>query len=129
MYPTNLFYTKEHEYLQILSKANDGDIARIGITHFAQKELGDIVFVDILKQEKVIKDQVFGSIEAVKVVSDLFSPVSGKIININNVIIDNPELINEDPYGNWIIEIEITNSDELLMLLTSSEYKKLINEN
>ena len=108
MYPTNLFYTKEHEYLQILSKANNGDIARIGITHFAQKELGDIVFVDILKQEKVIKDQVFGSIEAVKVVSDLFSPVSGKIINIHNVIIDNPELINEDPYGNWIIEIEIS---------------------
>lgn len=129
MYPTNLFYTKEHEYLQILSKANNGDIARIGITHFAQKELGDIVFVDILKQEKVIKDQVFGSIEAVKVVSDLFSPVSGKIININNVIIDNPELINEDPYGNWIIEIEITNADELTNLLTSSEYKKLINEN
>lgn len=123
-YPTHLFYTKEHEFIDVLLNGN----GRIGITHFAQKELGDIVFIDILKLENVIKDEVFGSIEAVKVVSDLFSPISGKIININQKIIDNPELINEDSYVNWIIEIEITNSDELLTLLTSSEYKELINK-
>ena len=121
--PENLKYTKDHEWLKI-----DGDIATIGITSFAQGELGDIVFVDVdTEGEELENKEVFGTIEAVKTVSDLFMPVSGEVIEFNEALEDTPELINSDPYGDgWIIKVSISNSSELDELLSSDEYKNLI---
>lgn len=123
-FPENLKYTKEHEWIKV-----EGNTGIIGITDFAQKELGDIVYVDVPSVgEGVEKDSVFGTIEAVKTVSDLFSPVTGKIIEFNKALNDNPEKINIDPYGEgWIVKISIDNPDELNTLLSSEEYKKTIN--
>ena len=121
--PENLIYTKNHEWLKI-----DGDIATIGITSFAQGELGDIVFIDVDTQgEKLENEEVFGTIEAVKTVSDLFMPVSGEVIEFNEALEDTPELINSDPYGDgWIIKVSISDASELDELLSSDEYKNLI---
>lgn len=121
--PENLKYTKDHEWLKI-----DGDIATIGITSFAQGELGDIVFIDVDTQgEKLENEEVFGTIEAVKTVSDLFMPVSGEVIEFNKDLEDTPELINSDPYGDgWIIKVSISNTSTLDKLLSSDEYKNLI---
>jgi len=122
--PENLKYTKDHEWLNI-----EGDIATIGITSFAQGELGDIVFVDVdTEGEKLENEEVFGTIEAVKTVSDLFMPVSGKVTEFNKDLEDTPELINSDPYGDgWIIKVSIiSDSSELDELLSSDEYKNLI---
>ncbi len=120
--PVNLKYTKDHEWISI-----EGDIATVGITDFAQGELGDIVYVEIEKiGENFLKEEVFGTVEAVKTVSDLFMPVTGEIIDINETLNEKPELVNEDPYGQgWMIKIKLNNfgsSD----LLNSDEYKKLI---
>ncbi len=121
--PENLKYTKDHEWLKI-----DGDVATIGITSFAQGELGDIVFVDVdTEGEELENEEVFGTIEAVKTVSDLFMPVSGEVTEFNQVLEDNPELINTDPYGDgWIIKVCISDISTLDDLLSSDEYKNLI---
>ena len=121
--PENLKYTKDHEWIKI-----DSDIATIGITSFAQSELGDIVFIDIdTEGEELEKEEVFGTIEAVKTVSDLFMPVSGEVTDFNQVLEDNPELINTDPYGDgWIIKVSILETSILDELLSSDQYKNLI---
>ena len=123
-FPDHLKYTKEHEWIKI-----EGHVGIVGITDFAQKELGDIVYVDIPRLgESVTKDSVFGTIEAVKTVSDLFSPVSGKVLEFNTSLNTSPEKINQDPYGEgWIIKISIDNPDELNTLLSAEDYKKSIN--
>ena len=118
-----LKYTKDHEWVKV-----DGNQVVVGITDYAQGELGDIVYVEIeALGEELQKEEIFGSVEAVKTVSDLFLPVSGKVTEMNNDLEDNPELINEDPYGKgWIIKMEIKNPDELEELLDSESYKELI---
>ena len=120
---SELKYTKDHEWIEI-----DGKIATVGITDYAQGELGDIVYVEIeTLDERLDKEEVFGSVEAVKTVSDLFLPVSGKIIEVNQKIEDSPEIINEDPYNDgWIIKMEIENEEELNELLDAVAYSKLI---
>ena len=118
----NLKYTKDHEWISI-----DGDIATVGITDFAQSELGDIVYVDVdTLDENLSKDDVFGTVEAVKTVSDLFIPVSGEILEFNESLNDNPELINESPYDEgWIIKMKVENSDQLIELLDSKSYSEI----
>lgn len=123
--PAQLKYSKEHEWVK-----TEGNIATVGITDFAQSELGDIVFVDIQNLgETVAAGDVFGSVEAVKTVSDLFSPISGKIIEFNSSLESDPENVNQDPYGNgWIIKIEMTSPDELNNLLDSDGYASLVSK-
>lgn len=118
-----LKYTKDHEWISI-----DGDNATIGITDYAQGELGDIVYVEIeALGDELEKEEIFGSVEAVKTVSDLFLPVSGEITELNEGLEDNPELINDDPYGEgWIIKMKISNQSELSDLLSADDYKELI---
>jgi glycine cleavage system H protein len=121
--PENLKYTKDHEWLKLEDK-----IGIIGITDYAQKELGDIIYLDITASvgDLVKQGDSIGTIEAVKTVSEVFSPVSGKIIDINSGINDNPSVINQDPYnGGWIIKIEPNNQDELSNLLSVDAYKKI----
>lgn len=122
-FPNDVKYTKDHEWLRI-----DGDEAFVGITHFAQSELGDIVFIDVdTEGESLEKEEVFGSVEAVKTVSDLFMPINGEVLEFNKNLEDNPELINSDPYGEgWIIRVSVSNTDELDELLSSDDYKKLV---
>ncbi|MCG3165748.1 MAG: Glycine cleavage system H protein [Bacteroidia bacterium] len=121
--PANLKYTKDHEWVSV-----DGDIATIGITDFAQSELGDIVFVDInTVGDNVDKEAVFGTVEAVKTVSDLFMPVSGEVLEMNSTVETNPETVNKDPYGaGWMIKVKLSNASEAATLLSADDYKKLI---
>ncbi|MEN9487898.1 MAG: hypothetical protein RL494_163 [Bacteroidota bacterium] len=121
--PANLKYTKDHEWVSI-----DGDIATVGITDFAQKELGDIVYVEVETLDQTLaQDEVFGTVEAVKTVSDLFLPLSGEIIAFNDALESAPETVNSDPYGNaWMIKVKISDASEIEKLLSSEEYKKLI---
>ena len=121
--PANLKYTKDHEWVSI-----DGDVATVGITHFAQKELGDIVYVEVETLDQTLgKDEVFGTVEAVKTVSDLFLPLSGEIIEFNDALESKPESVNTDPYGaGWMIKVKITNLDEIDSLFSSESYKELI---
>jgi glycine cleavage system H protein len=121
--PGELKYTKDHEWVSI-----DGDIATVGITDFAQKELGDIVYVEVETLDQDLKqDEVFGTVEAVKTVSDLFLPLSGQIIAFNDSLESKPEVVNSDPYGKgWMIKIKIENVSEIENLLSSDNYKKLI---
>ena len=121
--PENLLYSKENEWVKI-----ENDIATIGITDYAQSELGDIVFVEIeTKGQKLNANEVFGTIEAVKTVSDLFLPISGSIDEVNPKISNNPELVNTDPYGEgWIIKMTIDNKEETKALMNSAEYKNLV---
>ena len=121
--PANLKYTKDHEWVLI-----NGDEATIGITEFAQSELGDIVFVEIETVGEVMeKEAVFGSIEAVKTVSDLFMPLSGEIISLNEDLENNPELVNTDPYGKgWMIKVKYNNLDEISELLDNKSYEALV---
>ena len=120
--PENLKYTKDHEWISI-----EGDVATVGITDFAQGELGDIVYVEIEKiGENFSKEEVFGTVEAVKTVSDLFMPLTGEIIDINEELNEKPELVNEDPYGQgWMIKIKV-NSSDISDLLSSEQYKELV---
>lgn len=122
-FPEDLLYTKDHEWIR-----TEGDYAYVGITDFAQKELGDIVYVEIeTAGEKLKQHQVFGTIEAVKTVSDLFLPMSGEVVEVNPKIVSNPELVNKDPYGDgWLIKIKTENTGESSDLLYVGEYKKLI---
>lgn len=118
--PSNLRYTKEHEWIRV-----EGDVAYVGITDYAQSELGEIVFVDINTEgETLAQDEVFGSVEAVKTVSDLNMPVTGEVLEINESINDQPELVNNDPYGEgWMIKISVSNPEELETLLDSAGYQ------
>ena len=118
--PADLKYTQDHEWIKI-----DGDIATVGITDFAQGELGDIVYVEIETEgEKLDKEEVFGSVEAVKTVSDLFMPISGEITEFNEALEASPETVNEDPYGDgWMIKIKMSDTSELDGLLDADAYK------
>jgi glycine cleavage system H protein len=122
-FPENLFYTKDHEWISI-----DGDIATIGITEFAQSELGDIVFVEIDTVGDTIENgKVFGSVEAVKTVSDLFMPCNGEILEFNDTLESAPETVNSDPYGaGWMIKVKMSNPSDRTDLLSSADYKALI---
>lgn len=122
-FPKELKYSKDHEWLRV-----EGGNAYIGITDFAQGELGDIVFVDVdTEGEELEKEEVFGSIEAVKTVSDLFMPINGEILSFNKKLEDDPELINTDPYGEgWVIKIAISDVSELDELLDASTYQELV---
>tara|TARA_B100000989_G_scaffold103643_1_gene75902 strand:- start:572 stop:952 length:381 start_codon:yes stop_codon:yes gene_type:complete len=121
----NLSYTNDHEWIKI-----DGNTALVGITDYAQSELGDIVFIEVeTAGEELNKNEVFGTVEAVKTVSDLFIPLSGKVLEFNSALEDNPELVNESPYGEgWIVKMEISNLDEISDLLDSKAYKSLIGQ-
>lgn len=118
--PDNLKYTKDHEWIKI-----EGDTATIGITDFAQSELGDIVYVEVeTVGESLDKDEVFGTVEAVKTVSDLFLPLSGEILEFNEALEDEPEMVNEEPYGKgWMVKMKISNQDEIKDLMDAETYK------
>ncbi len=124
-FPENLLYTKDHEWIKV-----EGDTALIGITDFAQKELGDIVYVEVdTVGEAMDHEETFGTIEAVKTVSDLFMPVSGEILEFNEALESNPDKVNQDPYGEgWIIKVKISKPEQTKELLTVSQYKELIGE-
>lgn len=121
--PSNLKYTKDHEWVSI-----EGDVAVVGITDFAQKELGDIVYVEVETLDQTLaKDEVFGTVEAVKTVSDLFLPLAGEIFEFNNELESNPEHVNSDPYGKgWMVKVKISDTTEIDELLDSEAYKALI---
>lgn len=123
--PENLKYTKDHEWIRV-----EGDVAYIGITDFAQSELGDIVYVDIDTVDKEIsQNDVFGTVEAVKTVSDLFCPLSGTVQEFNAKLEDSPELVNSDPYGEgWIIKLSISDASEIEGLLTAEGYREVIGQ-
>lgn len=122
-FPTDVKYTKDHEWIRV-----DGDVAYVGITDYAQSELGEIVYVDITTEgETVNKEEVFGTIEAVKTVSDLFMPVTGEVLEVNPELEDAPQLVNEDAYGKgWIIKVNVSDAAELDELLSTAEYEQLI---
>ena len=121
--PSDLKYTKDHEWVKL-----DGDIATVGITDFAQSELGDIVYVEVETLDETLeKDEVFGTVEAVKTVSDLFLPVSGEIIEFNEGLEDAPEKVNSDPYGEgWMVKIKVNDTAEVDGLLSADAYKELV---
>ena len=121
--PSNFKYTKDHEWVSI-----DGEIATVGITDFAQKELGDIVYVEVETLDQTLaKDEVFGTVEAVKTVSDLFLPLSGEIVEFNDDLESNPDTVNGDPYGKgWMVKVKFSDASEMEDLLSSEDYKALI---
>jgi glycine cleavage system H protein len=122
-FPSELKYTKDHEWVKI-----EGNEAVIGITDFAQRELGDIVYIDInTVGDEVAQDEVFGTVEAVKTVSDLFMPVTGTVLEINAALNDNPELVNTDPYGQgWMVKVTVADASQVEGLLTADAYKALV---
>lgn len=121
--PESLFYTKDHEWLRV-----EGDHAYIGVTDFAQGELGDVVFVEIeTVGETLKKEEVFGTIEAVKTVSDMFMPVGGEVLEVNPLLENTPDVVNKDPYGKgWMVKIKMTNPAEVNSLLSAEKYKALL---
>ncbi|WP_428743644.1 glycine cleavage system protein GcvH [Tenacibaculum sp.] len=121
--PSELKYTKDHEWVKV-----EGDVATIGITDFAQGELGDIVYVDVDTLDDTLDaEEVFGSVEAVKTVSDLFMPVSGEVVEFNDALEDEPELVNSDPYGEgWMIKVKLSDDSQVADLLSAEEYQELI---
>lgn len=124
-FPEDLKYSKEHEWIRV-----SGSIATIGITEYAQDQLGEIVFVELPDEnEEFEKDDAFGVVESVKSVNDVYSPVAGKIMEVNDPVLDSPEIVNEDPYGEgWLIKLEISNAKELKELMTSKQYEAYIKE-
>jgi len=124
-FPKDLKYTKEHEWVKV-----EGNTATVGITDYAQDSLGDVVYVELPQEgASVTKHEPFGVVESVKAVSDLYSPLSGSVTEVNDAIVDSPEAINEDPYGDaWMIKIEISSADELSDLLSAEDYQKFIEE-
>jgi len=122
-FPTDVKYTNDHEWIRV-----EGDVAYVGITDYAQSELGEIVYVDITTEgETVAKEEVFGTIEAVKTVSDLFMPASGEVLEVNAELEEAPQLVNEDAYGKgWIIKVALSDPTELDTLLSATEYEQLI---
>lgn len=123
--PENLKYTNDHEWVRV-----EGDIAVVGITEFAQGELGDVVFIEIETEgETLDKEEAFGTIEAVKTVSDAFMPVSGEVVEVNEAITDSPDLLNKDPFGEgWMVKIKMSDPSQLDDLLTPEAYKEVIGE-
>ena len=121
--PENLKYTKDHEWIRV-----EGDEAYVGITDYAQGELGDIVFLEIETEgEELAKEEVFGTIEAVKTVSDMFMPIGGEVLEVNGKLEETPEIVNQDPYGEgWLIKIKIADASELNELLDAAAYKNLL---
>ena len=121
--PVNLKYTKDHEWLR-----QEGDMAFVGITDFAQNELGDIVFIEVETiGEKLDKEETFGTIEAVKTVSDMFMPVAGEVVEFNDSLVEKPETVNKDPYGKgWIVKIKIGEAGQVKDLLDADQYKELV---
>jgi glycine cleavage system H protein len=121
--PGNLKYTKDHEWMRL-----EGDTAVVGITEFAQNELGDIVFIEVETiGENLDKEETFGTIEAVKTVSDMFMPVAGEVIEYNELLAEMPETVNKDPYGNgWIVKIKVSNAEQINELLSADQYKELV---
>ena len=124
-FPAHLKYTKDHEWIHL-----EGNVATVGITDFAQSELGDIVYIDVPSlNQSLKKEEVFGTVEAVKTVSDLFIPVSGKVTEVNSQLNDKPELVNKDPYGEgWMVKILVDNPAEVNDLLDAAAYKQLIGQ-
>jgi glycine cleavage system H protein len=124
-FPEELKYSKEHEWVSV-----DGKIATVGITEYAQEELGDIVYVELPEVgEKLIKDDPFGAVESVKAVSDVYAPVSGTVLEVNDALPDSPETINEDAYGDgWMVRVEMTDLDDLKDLMTADEYAEFIEQ-
>jgi glycine cleavage system H protein len=124
-FPEDLRYSKEHEWVLV-----EGNVATVGITDYAQEQLGEIVHVELPEVgEKVSKEDAFGVVESVKTVSDVYAPVSGSVIEVNDDLPDNPELINEDPYGDgWMLKIEMSDPDELEELMTAEEYERYVAE-
>ena len=122
-FPENLKYTKDHEWIQI-----DGETGIVGITDYAQGELGDVVFVELPAVGKVVKEHdTFGTIEAVKAVSDLYAPISGSVVAVNPELEKTPEIVNKDPYGKgWMVKVKISNSSEVSSLLSAAAYKQLV---
>lgn len=122
-FPANLRYTKDHEWISL-----EGNIATIGITEFAQSELGDIVYVDVNTLGKTLKaEEIFGTVEAVKTVSDLFLPIAGTVLEVNKALEKTPEMVNNDPYGQgWMIKMEVTDPQDVNELLTSESYTALV---
>jgi glycine cleavage system H protein len=123
--PEGFHFTKEHEWVQL-----EDNIATVGITYFAQESLGDITYVQLPKEgEEIKKDDTFGVVESVKAVSDLYAPVTGRVVEINQPLLDAPELINEDPYTDgWMIKVEVSNTSEVEELMSSASYKEYIEE-
>ena len=121
--PAELKYTQDHEWVRV-----EGDVAFVGVTDFAQGELGDVVFVEIETEgEELDKGELFGTVEAVKTVSDLFMPVCGEVTEVNEALADEPELVNKDPYGaGWMIKIKLSDSSDLNNMLSAEEYQKMI---
>ena len=124
-FPEGLKYSKEHEWVLV-----EGNTATIGITEYAQEELGDIVYVELPEVgEKVIKDDPFGAVESVKAVSDVYAPVSGAVLEVNDILPDNPETINDDPYGDgWMIRVELSDADDLKDLMDADEYAEYVQQ-
>lgn len=124
-FPKDIKYTKEHEWAR-----TEGNIITVGITDYAQDSLGDVVYLELPAEgTTVTKDETFGVIESVKAVSDLYSPITGTVIEVNDALVDNPEVINDDPYGDaWILKVEMNAPSELAELLTADEYKKYVEE-
>ncbi len=124
-FPQDLKYSKEHEWLKV-----EGNTVTIGITDYAQDSLGDVVYVELPNEgSAMVQGETFGVIESVKAVSDLYSPVSGNIIEVNDSIIDNPDIVNEEPYGDaWMLKVELTSADELNELLSSDDYQQHVEE-
>lgn len=124
-FPEGLKYSKEHEWVLV-----EDDVAIIGITEFAQDELGDIVYVELPEEgEKISKDDPFGSVESVKAVSDIFAPISGTVVEVNDALPESPETINEDPYGDgWLIKVHMSDKDELKDLLNPDDYAEFIEQ-
>ena len=121
-YPANLKYTKDHEWIDVA-----GDSGKIGITDYAQQQLGDVVYVDLPEVGAKLKQgQSFGTIESVKAVSELYSPVSGEVVGVNTALKDKPETVNKDPHGSWMIAIQLTNAGEVGGLLDATQYQALI---
>jgi len=123
--PEGLKYSKEHEWVLVEDR-----IAIIGITEYAQQELGDVVYVELPEAgEKVVKDDPFGAVESVKAVSDIYAPVSGTVTEVNDALPDNPEIINDDPYGDgWMIKVEMTDKDDLKDLMNAEEYAEYVEQ-
>ena len=123
MYPTDLHYTKQHEWVRV-----SGDVATVGITDYAQKELGDVVYVDLPRVEtKVEQGKVMGSVESVKAVSDVYAPVSGEVVEINGLLADAPEKLNEDPHGAaWLVKLKLSAAAEVQNLMTAAEYQTYV---
>jgi glycine cleavage system H protein len=130
MYPDDLMYTKDHEWARLEDGAGGAKIATIGITRFAVEQLGDVTQVDLPKEGETVKQaEIFGSVESVKAVSDLFAPLSGKVLKTNSPLGDSPEYINEDPYDEgWMIQIALTNPDELKALMDAEAYQAFVRE-